>query len=261
MSGPVLHWDIEQNSAVWLAARMAIPTASAFDRIITPEGKRSAQSTVYMAKLLWEWLSGYPIQEDEDPYESDFMRTGHEYEERTVATFEFVTGYKAEKIGGISNWDGMLWASPDRVIRASSDSLLACAEVKSPAPWTQLMYWFDKEEKPAVVSDKKEELLLIKKYRPQLQGQLLVAETDKQFACSDHPKCKPVLLEVGRDEPYIKTASQYLREFVDKILERRLILEREFGKRKPAQQQPADGLNEFGVTMEDVEAIIAAKNK
>lgn len=242
MSGPVFHWDLEQNTSEWIAARMAIPTASSFGKIITPEGKRSSQSKVYLSKLLWEFISGLPLQEEEDPYESAYMQHGHEYEENTVAAFEFVTGHKAEKIGGISNWDGMIWASPDRIVRD-----IACAEMKSPQPWTQLTYWFDKE-------------LLPKKYKPQLQGQLIVGELDKQFICSDHPKCKVVALEVGRDESYITTAKGYLREFVDELLEKRLILEREFGKPKPHKTEESC-FGDLGVSMDDVEAIIAANNR
>lgn len=245
---------MEQNTSEWLAARMAIPTASCFDKIITPAGKKSAQSRVYMAKLLWEYRSGYPLQEDEDPYESNWMANGKEYEARTIATFEFVTGYKAEKIGGVSNWEEMIWASPDRVILNGKDSILACIEAKSPAPWTQLLYWFDNEDAKLKVENGKD-LELVANYKPQLQGQLLVPETDKQFICSDHPKLKPVLLEVGRDEKFIKTLSDYLREFVDTMLERRLVIDREFGKPKAISKE-SGGFGDLGLTEEDFQALM-----
>ena len=51
--------DCQQGDAEWHAARMGIPTASAFHRIITPAKlSPSAQAEDYMNELLTEWLLG-----------------------------------------------------------------------------------------------------------------------------------------------------------------------------------------------------------
>ena len=236
------HWDIKQNTEDWFRLRMSIPTASAMDKIITPTGKKSSQAEAYMAKLLWEYVSGVPLQEQEDMYQSPWMEHGHEYEATTVKAFEFQTGLACEKVGFISNWDNTIGASPDRIVRG-----VACCEIKSPAPYTQLLYLLDKDS-------------LAKNYWPQLQAQIFVSELDKQFMCSDHHRVKaePVILEIPRDDKYCATMALYLREFVDALLEKRLRLDREFGLRPPIAVPKPDGLAEFGVSQADVDAIIAA---
>jgi len=58
----IIEYDIEQGSERWLQARLGIPTASAFDKIVTSTGKASTQSNAYMNKLLAEWLTGRPSE-------------------------------------------------------------------------------------------------------------------------------------------------------------------------------------------------------
>lgn len=207
----VFHWEIKQNTSDWFAARMAIPTASEMKRIITPTGKKSSQAEVYMNKLLWEYVSGVPYQEDENPYQSLYMEHGHDYEEAAVKSFEFATETKVEKVGFVSNWDNIIGASPDRIVKE-----VGCVEIKSPAPHTQIGYLLDKDS-------------LVDEYFVQLQSQLFICEFDKQFICADNPKLAPVILTVGRNDKYIATMALYLREFVDTMLEKRLRLENEFG--------------------------------
>ena len=243
----IFHWNVRQNTPEWFALRMAVPTASEFHRIITPEGKKATgkQREVYMARLLWEYVSGFPCHSDEesDNYQSPWMENGHDYEAKVAQSFELMTGYTLETIGGISNWDGLLWASPDRVVRD-----VGCFEAKSPAPWTQLRYLLDKPS-------------LSKQYWPQVQGQIFVGDLEKQFIGSDsyRVKAEPVILDVGRDDKYCATMALLLREFVDEMLERRLRLKNEFGLNPPIREVKKelayDDPGEFGVSMADVDAI------
>ena len=62
----IIH-PAEQGSAAWSEARLGIPTASEFSRIITPGGKLSKSRDGYLAELLAEWALGEPV--------SDFMGT------------------------------------------------------------------------------------------------------------------------------------------------------------------------------------------
>jgi YqaJ-like viral recombinase domain len=234
----VFRYDLKQNSAEWFRARLAIPTASEFHRIITPTGKKSSQAGAYMFKLLYEYVTNLPCQSEEDSYQSRWMEDGHQYEETVAKSFELMTGHQIEKIGGISNCEGLVWASPDRIIKN-----VACVELKAPAPWTQLGYLIQKDS-------------LIEDYRPQLQGQLFVSELDRQFITSDNHriKCPPVLMEVTRDEAYLAKLQEYLTEFLDKMLNFRIKLRFEFGL-IPPQPKPIEA-NPFGVSMEDLEAIL-----
>ena len=56
--------DCEQGSRAWEEARLGIPTASCFARIVTPGGKLSSQRDGYQATSYWPsgcsgrgWLS------------------------------------------------------------------------------------------------------------------------------------------------------------------------------------------------------------
>ena len=55
--------DHDQGSTEWIEARLGIPTASGFHRIITPTGKLSASRDAYEGELLAEWALGRPVTE------------------------------------------------------------------------------------------------------------------------------------------------------------------------------------------------------
>src|SRR5665213_1207340 len=106
----------------------------------------------------------------EGDYQSDFMREGQENEALTIATFELQTGLKCETIGGVSTADGMVWASPDRIIRD-----VGTVEAKSPSGPTQIGYWFTRQD-------------LIDEYWVQCQSQIWVCEFDKAYITSGRDK-------------------------------------------------------------------------
>ena len=55
-----IYLDMEQGSQAWHEARLGIPTASCFKRLLTPAGKLSKSTGPYMAELLSEQFSGEP---------------------------------------------------------------------------------------------------------------------------------------------------------------------------------------------------------
>ena len=240
----VFDYSISQNSESWFRARLAIPTASELKRIITPTGKKSSQAASYMNRLLFEHVSGVPYQSDE--YQSAYMEHGHEYEAAAVKSFEMMTGRKTKKVGIVTNWDGLIAASPDRltVVEMQVDGTL---EIKAPQGPGMIGYLLDKDS-------------LVEEYYVQIQAQLFICEFEKSAICADNPKLPPVILEVGRDDKYIGTMALYLREFVDTMLEKRLRLDKEFGVRPPVKKAPLahDDGGEFGVSMADVDAIFGS---
>ena len=50
---------MEQRSPEWIAARVGIPTASSFDRIITKTGKASSAAQGYIEDLVAEYFGGH----------------------------------------------------------------------------------------------------------------------------------------------------------------------------------------------------------
>ena len=73
MNGLILL-NCEQGSEAWHQARLGIPTASQFDRIVTASGTASKQATGYLAELLAEHITG----QTGDNYQSADMQRGVE---------------------------------------------------------------------------------------------------------------------------------------------------------------------------------------
>ena len=54
----MLVLNCEQGSREWIEARLGIPTASQFSRIVTPTGQAIKARDGYLAELLCEWVMG-----------------------------------------------------------------------------------------------------------------------------------------------------------------------------------------------------------
>ena len=60
----MIRLDVEQGYAEWVAARLGIPTASCFDKIITPKTmKPSASADKYAWELIAERVLGRPVDD------------------------------------------------------------------------------------------------------------------------------------------------------------------------------------------------------
>src|SRR5262245_45091449 len=118
----IIH-DVVQGSTSWLQLRAGIPTASQFDQIITPSGKPSKSAERYMLTLLAERLMGHPITENV----SMWMKRGSEMEADAVAFYQLQTDSDTVPVGFITNDEGTIGASPDRLV--GEEGLL---EIKCP---------------------------------------------------------------------------------------------------------------------------------
>ncbi len=186
----------EQGSADWYFARLGIPTASCFDQIVTPaKGQLSKSSVKYAYRLITERLLNTPTESLEG---QQWMERGKELEPRAVAQYEFVTEFETEPVGFITTDDGQIGASPDRLIKGKTIGL----EIKCPAPHTHLGYLLDGPGET---------------YRPQVQGQLYVAELERADFYSYHPRMPAYTLATPRDEPYIKLLAAALNAFNEQL--------------------------------------------
>ena len=134
---PVTWLDVEQRSEEWRRCRLGIPTASQFDRIMTPTGKPSASAGKYLGELLSEWALG-----QEKPFRgTSWVQRGVQLEPMARAWLEFDTGEKVEDCG-------MALRTPDDpaedwIVGASPDGLFAdtrISELKVPSPWVHLAW-------------------------------------------------------------------------------------------------------------------------
>lgn len=190
----IIHAVIQGTDA-WLTARLGIPTASEFHRIITPaRGDLSKQARGYAHQLVAEALLHEPCSTSIEGLE--WVARGRKLEPLAAQQYEFTTDTETKPVGFITTDCGRLGCSPDRLIVGQRGVL----EIKCVNPATHVGYWLDgaREE-----------------YRPQVQGQLAVAEVEFADLYAYHPALPPVTIRTHRDEGYIAKMQAALREFLD----------------------------------------------
>lgn len=189
-----LH-EVEQGTPEWHQVRLGIPTASCFDKIITPTGKPSTQAAAYENKVIAEILTG----KSADTFEGNvWTERGKELEPDAVDFYEMQTGLDTRIIGFVTNDENTFGCSPDRLV--GENGLL---EIKCPAPHTHVQYLIDKE--------------IDKGYYPQVQGQLFVTGREWCDWLSYHPEMPPVIIRVERDVEFIETLEKLLEKFIKNV--------------------------------------------
>ena len=204
--------DIEQRSAEWIKCRIGIPTASCFDRIITPAtGMASASAVAYRRELLAEWLMGEPVSIKE----SGWMQRGTEMEPEARAFYEFEADAEVTEAGFVFlDERRQIGCSPDGLV--GDDGLI---EIKCPAPNTHVGYLIDAKLPTA--------------YIPQVQGALWVTGRKWCDFVSYHPEMESLIVRVRRDEPYIAKMATLIEAFVATMLdEREILLSRGLGPKQ-----------------------------
>lgn len=196
----IVH-DLEQRSPEWFALRLGKPTASAFDKLITPTGKPSSQAEAYANFLLAEWITGQPGGMEPNQW----MQRGTDTEPEARAYYELEAGAQCREVGFITTDCERIGCSPDALV--DSNGML---EIKVPAPHTHVEYLLSGSLPP--------------KYKPQVQGQLYVAERDWCDFLSYHADMPPVLVRVARDEAFIKELARILDDFCDRLERKRQTL-------------------------------------
>lgn len=184
--------------------RCGIPTASEFKRIFKPGGGRADRNRrqKYLNELLAERICGHR----EDTYVSRDMEIGKEREPHAVAWYEFNSGAQTQSVGLVTNDEGTIGASPDRLV--GEDGLL---EVKCPKLANHLAYLEDVKE-----------VALVRAHYPQIMGQLWIIERQWIDILSYNPappraedRCTSV--RVVRDEEYIRGLSEAVSEFSERL--------------------------------------------
>lgn len=195
-----------QGSAEWRKARMGVPTASSFHRIITPKtAKPSAQAESYLHELLAELMLGRPLDNVSYPW----MSRGSELEEDAANWYEFEKDTATETVGFCVTDDGRYGASPDRLV--GTDGAL---ELKCPSPAVHVKYLLYPKQGPDAA------------YRCQIMGQMLVTGRKWVDITSYHPELPKVIIRVERDEEYIGLMREALDGFCERLAKGKAELER-----------------------------------
>lgn len=191
--------------------RAGIPTASAFDKIVTPTGKLSKSSRDYKAWLLAERVLRAPISGPK----SYFMDRGTEFEAEAVDFYEGIKEVKTKRIGFVTNDAMTVGASPDRW--SGEDGQV---EIKVPAAWTHMGYFVAQESLSRIdiltEAQFKEALAgsIAMEYKVQTHGQLWVTERKWADLLSYSPEgLPPVFVHLKRDEEFIAILAQSVSEF------------------------------------------------
>lgn len=196
----ILH-HFAQGSEAWYNARLGLPTASEFHKIVGADGtmrrsrsnkaRVSDQVRTYAIRLVTEKVLNRSL---ETLTGIEAMERGKELEPQAAKVYEFRQEVVTRPIGFITTDDGEIGASPDRLV--GDDGLL---EIKVPSPHTHVRYMLDGFDED---------------YKAQVQGQLYVSERDWSDWMSYSPEMPQIIIRACRDEPYIRNMEAALDEFV-----------------------------------------------
>lgn len=206
-----IYADVVQGSEAWHRLRLGIPTASNFQKIVTKKkAGLSKQATDYALRLVAERLLNMTAAETFD--QLPWLERGREYEPMAVKQYEFQHDARTIAVGFITTDDGSMGCSPDRLVLGDKRHAL---EIKCPSQHVHLGYALRAFADKAALARFPALKAAEDDYRPQVQGQILVAELERVDLYSYHPQCPPALIRTERDDKYIAKLSAALREFSD----------------------------------------------
>lgn len=185
---PVYH-NIHQNTEEWFNLRLGRFTASTFKDLFMGKTTKGYEKAIY--KPVYEKLTN----ESPESFSSEYMERGHELEPLAKDCYEQET-FNLVSNGGFFSIGEWIGASPDGLI--DDDGIL---EIKSPAYNTMINYLIT-EKLPSI-------------YKWQVHGQLYV--TGRQWCdfMAYHPKLKPLIIRIERDELLIKELEDKLFESIE----------------------------------------------
>lgn len=199
--------NVKQNSDDWRLIRCGIPTASRFDRIITPKTmKASASQDRLINELLAEWMLGEPT---DDPG-NDYMMRGHALEDEAANWYAMERDTDLVRaVGFCLRDDCLVGFSPDRFVGDNGG-----LEIKCPMPPGHTGYL------RGDIGDA---------HRCQVQGSLWLSGREWWDVLSYHPYMPKALIRVERDEKFIGKLEECVAAFLDRLAGERERLTREYG--------------------------------
>ena len=205
--------DCPQGGPEWTTARLGIPTASEFGRILTPaKMEYSKGARTYCHELLSEWATGLPVERGD----SAFMQRGTRMEDEARRWYEMQRDVEVQRVGLVLRDDRQVGGSPDGLV--GEDGGL---EIKVPALHTHVSYLLG-EDQP---------------YVPQLQGLMYLTGRSWWDFLSYNPVLPKLLVRVERNEKYIAALDKALGTLlVDLLVGKHRLLE--LGVRVPPEDMP-----------------------
>lgn len=187
--------DHEQGSEAWLSARLGVPSASMYSKLVTAAGKPSTSAEGYINQLVAESVTG----ERAEFYINSHMERGTALEPEARAHYEFMRDMEATEVGFCLHDTLRTGCSPDALV---GDGGL---EIKCPSGAVHVSY-LRAEALPAA-------------YKQQVMGCMWIAGAEWWDFLSYHPDMPSLLVRVERDEKYISLLAAEVEKAVDAIQE------------------------------------------
>lgn len=186
----------EQRSADWWECRRGIPTASAFDEILTPKTmKASASQEKFICRLIAEKYAN--VWPTEGGFVSDAMQYGIDTETRARLSYEFLTDSEVSQVGFCLSDCGRFGCSPDGLIGDEGGLELKCPNLE-----THAKYLLDGG--------------LPAEYKCQVHGSLIVSGLDWWDFMSHSDDLPPLIVRVEPDD-FTKMLKDELQKFLEKL--------------------------------------------
>ena len=188
----MIRLEVEYLSPEWFSARCGIPTASAFDKIITSKGEPSTQAKKYLYQLAGERIIGSKME----TYQSAAMARGIEMESEARSFYELVTGNKTED-------PCVCYMDEQRKYSCSPDAFVppnGLLEIKCPTLPVAVEY---------LVKGK-----LPTTYFQQCQGQLFITGMEYLDFCSYYPGLNSFIIKVEPDLKFHAKLEEQLESFI-----------------------------------------------
>lgn len=172
--------DLEQGTDEWMKARIGIPTASQFDKIITTKGEPSKQAKKYAYQLAGERVAGFK----EETYSNATMARGTELESEARKFYALAYDVEVQEVGFCLDDGKEFGCSPDGLVGEEGG-----IEIKCPLMATHVGYLLGGK--------------LPTDYIQQVQGSMFVTGRKWWDFVSYYPNMKPFIVRVQRDEVLI----------------------------------------------------------
>jgi len=192
-------YDFDQQSDEWFNIRIGKFGASKAAELLMSPSTNGYNNLINLK--VYQKLTG---ETPNDLYQNDWMERGTELESEARQTFEYLTFTKVSQIGYIERdeWTG---CSPDGLI--NPDGLL---QIKCPKYSVHIDY---------LLSNK-----IPDNYYKQCQYELMITERKYNIFFSYHPKLKPFIFKIQRDENLIKNIEIKLKHAIQDVKSRIAIL-------------------------------------
>lgn len=186
-----------QGTEEWLKARLGVPSASNFSKVVTTKGQRSTSFMGYVNALIAEKLTGDPTYvKITEP-----MERGTSLEDEARAMYQLINDTEVRQKDFIKHANMEVGCSPDGLIDVKCDrGLIGGLEIKCPLQGTHVEY-LRAGKVPS-------------KYMLQVQGCMFVTGRGYWDFMSYHPKMKPLIVRTYRDDDLINELAVHLQEAV-----------------------------------------------